>query len=292
MRKLIGCILLVLIVGGLAFAADAAAPPKYIWVQYVSVAGDKSDAYPKLVAQFQRAVDASKADVFWVATTNLTGDPRQANFISFFDNMGAVEKEIGTYDNVSVEAVKINPNIWTEMGAAEQQPHSIIAKFVPELSYRPEKVALSEAKWWSVTTIHLKPGHMTAFAELIKQEQELLKKADIDEHFLVYAVMAGLPTSGAAYYIIVPMKSLTEMDTDHSAQASTVFTPIVRRHFESAVEKMVSQIQSNLLMVRPNMSRPPKSFLAANPEFWTVKEPAPAVAQGKKAKKTTSEPGK
>ncbi len=291
MRKLIGCILLVFMVGGLAFAAEAAAPPKYIWVQYVSVAGDKTDAYPKLLAQFQHAVDASKADVFWVATTNLTGDSRQANFISFFDNMEAVEKEIAMYDRISAEAVKINPNIWPEMGAAEQQPRSTMAKFVPELSYRPEKVALADAKWWSVTTIHLKPGHMTAFAELIKQEQELLKKAEIDEHFLVYAVMAGLPTSGAAYYIIVPMKSLAEMDMDRSAQVSTVFTPIVRRHFEAAVENMVSQIQTNLLMVRPNMSRPPKSFLAANPDFWTVKEPSPAVA-GKKPKRAASEPGK
>lgn len=292
MKKVFVGMLLVCLFSGFVLAADTAAPPKYIWTQHVTVAGDRSAMYPNLIAQFRRAVENTKSDIFWIAASNITGEMRQVNFISFYENLASIEKDMGTYEKISAEATKKSPNFWAEMGATELAPRSVIAKYAPELSYHPEKVAAADARWWEVTTIHLKPGHISAFAELIKQEQELLKKGDIDEHFLVYQVVAGLPTSGSAYFIVVPMKSLAEMDVDRSAQAMTIFTPIIRRHFETVVEKMVSHIDTDLLMVRPEMSRPPQTFLAANPDFWTVKEPAPDLAKSKKAKKAAAEAGK
>jgi hypothetical protein len=42
-----------------------------------------------------------------------------------------------------------------------------------------------------------------------------------------------------------------------------------------------------LLSVRPEISKPADTLVAANPEFWTVKEEPTAVAtKGKKAKST------
>jgi hypothetical protein len=44
------------------------------------------------------------------------------------------------------------------------------------------------------------------------------------------------------------------------------------------------------LMVRPEMSRPPQTFVAANPDFWTIKQPEAVTAKAKvKAKKTVKE---
>jgi hypothetical protein len=99
----------------------------------------------------------------------------------------------------------------------------------------------------------------------------------------------GLPSSGSAYYFVTPMKSLSEMDVDNSEKQKAVFTPMVIHKFEGRMEQMVSYIQSDLLMVRPDLSRAPKSFVAANPEFWTPKEPMPVLAKSKKAKKPLAE---
>jgi hypothetical protein len=278
---------------GFISAAEPAAPAKYIWTQHVTLAGDKAPNYPNLVGQWRHAAETTKSEVFWIAASNLTGDVRQVNFVSFYDTFAAVEKDMTAYKSIEAEVAQKNPHFAGEAGAAELEPRSTIAKYIPELSYQPEKVRAPDAQWWEVTTIHLKPGHMTAFADLVKQELDLLKKGNIDEHFLMYQLVAGLPTYGAAYYIVVPMKSLAEMDVDKSAQGKDIFTPMIRQHFEQAMEEIVSRVETNLLMVRPDMSRPPETFVSANPKFWTIQEPtAPVVAKGKKSpKKATAAVG-
>ncbi len=269
---------------------DTAKQPKYIWTQHVTIAEGKGMSYPGLLAQFRRAAETTKADTYWLAGSYLTGDMRQVVYVSFYNNFAGVETDLASFEKIAVETIKMNPNFMAESGATELAPHGTIAKYREDLSYLPDKVPGPQTKFWEVTTIMLKPGHMTDFADLVKTEIELLKKADLDEHFLVYQVMAGLPTSGSAFYIVKPMKSLAEMDADSSERMKSVFTPIVRRQFESQVAQMVSHIESNLLAVRPDLSRPPQTFLAANPDFWTVKEAAPVVARGKKVKKAAVEP--
>ena len=121
----------------------------------------------------------------------------------------------------------------------------------------------------------------------MKQEQDILQKSGADEHFLMYVVIAGVPAPGATYYIVIPRKSLAEMDVDNSAKMKDLVTPLIRQHMDSMAGDILTRIETNILMVRPDMSRPPQTFLAANPDFWTIKEPAAsAMAAKKKPKKT------
>ncbi len=294
MRKAFAVTLLVVFLPGLvALAQETAKQPKYIWSQSVTIAEGKSMSYPGLLSEFRRAADTIKADTHWLAASNLTGDMRQVVYLSAYNNYAGIETDLASFEKIAAEAVKANPNFAAESGASERAPMGTIAKYREDLSYQPDKVPGPQTKYWEVTTIMLKPGHMTDFAELVKDEIGLLKTAGMDENFLVYQVMAGLPSTGSAFYIVKPMKSLAEMDAGDSEKAKAVFTPIIRRQFESQVAKMVSHIESNLLMVRPDLSRPPQTFLAANPDFWTVKEPAaPVTAKARKTKKAATEAGR
>ncbi len=291
MRKAIVVVVATLCFASLfAFAADPPKKPTYIWVQSVAIAEGKSESYPGLVAQYRRAAENAKADNYWLAATSLTGDLRQATFVSVYDSFAAAEKDILGYQKISTEAKKINPNFLAEASAAELEPHGAIAVLRDDLSYQPDKVPTAMAKWWRVKTIHLAPGHRTQFAELMKAEIDMLTKAKVDESFAVYEVVAGVPTTGQVYYIVAHMKSLADMDVDYSEQVKAVFTPMIQAQFESIVQKIVTKAEDNLYMVRPDMSRPPQSFVAANPEFWTIKEQEPVAAKGK-AKKPAIEAG-
>lgn len=286
MRKVFVGMLMACLFSVFVFAADNAAPPKYIWTQHITLAGDKTASYSNLVAQFRRAADTTKANVYWIAAGNLTGPVRQVNFISFYDNLSAIETDMPAYKSIEDEITQKNPEFSVQAGAAELEPRSTIARYVPEFSYQPDKVAFSDAKWWEITTVQIKPGHRSAFAELVKQEQELLQKGGADEHFLMYQLIAGVPTPGATYYIVIPRKSLAEMDVDNSSKMKDVVTPLIREHMDTMAADILTRIETNILMVRPDMSRPPRTFLAANPGFWTIQETAaPTVATKKKQPK-------
>ncbi len=280
-RAIVVVVVVMCFVSLFAFAGDPPKAPKYIWVQTVTIAGDKSESYTNLVGQLRHAVDTLKTDSYWISASAITGDLRQVTFVSFYDSMAAAEKDIMGYDKVFTELKRGNPNFWTEIGAIEQEPHAAFATFREDLSYQPDKVPAAEAKWWHVKTIHLTPGSRTEFSDLLKEEIDILAKAKVEEHFLVYEVSAGVPTTGQVFYIVTEMKSLAEMDADHSEQLKPFFTPLVRAHFESVVHKIVTRAEDNLLMVRPDMSRPPQTYVAANPDFWTIKEPEAVAAKGK-----------
>ncbi len=296
MKRLIAVLgAIVLLVSVAAVAAENPAPtkiPKYIWTQQVTIAEGKGANYVKAIAQFKRSAEPLNSNTYWIAAGNLTGDMRQVTYVSFSDKFGGIEQQAAGFGKIYEETMRANPNFAAEIGAVELAPFGTVAQYMPELSYQPEKVALADAKWWKITTIHLKPGYIGEFAELMKQEIELLKKGKLDEHFLLYAVEAGLPTTGSAYYIVVPMKSLSELDVDYSDTAALIFTPIVRRHFESVVKEAVSRIEVQYLMVQPELSRPTPAMLAANTEFWTVKEPPAVAAKGKQPKKSAMEAAK
>ncbi|MDT8067462.1 MAG: hypothetical protein ROO76_04780 [Terriglobia bacterium] len=288
-RAIVVVVIVMCLVSLVAFAEDATKVPKYIWVQNVTVAGDKAESYRGLVGQYRRAVDTVKSDSYWITASSLTGDLRQLTFVSFYNSMAAAEKDFAD-PAISAEVKRVNPNFWTETGAAELEPRGSVAVYREDLSFQPGKVPPPEVKWWRIKTIHVKPGYRTAFADLMKEEIELLNNAKVDEHFAVYEVIAGVPTTGQVYYIVTQMKSLGEMDADYSEQMKPFVTPVIREHLEAVVQKIVTRVEDNLLMVRPDLSRAPQAFLAANPVFWTIKEPETVAAKGKaKAKKPAKE---
>ena len=264
-----------------SFAADSPKAPKYIWVQTVSIAGDKSEPYINLVGQLRHAADTLKTDSYWISASAMTGDLRQITFVSFYDNMAAAEKDIMGYSQISAELKRGNPNFWTEIGAIEQEPRAALAMLREELSYQPDKIPYGEAKWWRIKTLHLAPGARMEFADLMKEEIDILTRAKVDEPFLVFEVSAGVPTTGQVYYIVTEMKSLAEMDTDNSEQLKPFLTPLVREHFQTVARKIVTRAEDNLFMIRPELSRPPQTYVAANPDFWTIKESEPVAAKGK-----------
>lgn len=266
-------------------------PAKYLWIQNVVVPEGKAMTYPGMVAEFRHAADTIKSDAYWLAASNLTGDMRRAVYITGCNSFGEMEKKMAAFDKIANESMQKNANFHNEMAMHEMNPQAVFAKYRADLSYQPTKIPPANVKFWTVTTMFLNPGQMSDFADMLKEKMDLMKKADIDTTFQVYEVVAGLPTTGSAYYVVMPMKSLADLDVEHATEkAKGVFTPEVLKHFETINRTMFSKVETTLMMVRPDLSRPPQNYLAANPEFWTVKEAAPAMAKkGKKPQKPVEE---
>ena len=116
-----------------------------------------------------------------------------------------------------------------------------------------------------------------------------LKAANFDEHWLVYQVQYGLPAT--TYVIVRDLKSLADLDVDNSKAVEAAVPAGLREREMSYARENVLGIESVIYRVKPELSHPGQSMVAANPSFWTVQETeqAPVVAN-KKSKKQEVQP--
>lgn len=246
-------------------------PGRYVLTEQLTITESKAPSYPAVVARIRDAADRTKVDTWrWVAAANMTGDLRRVTNLTFYESFGAFERDVPAIRNIIAAAIERDP--WFTAGSGEQAlaRRSSLAVLREDLSFQPNKVPPSAARYWAVTTIFLKAGRMSDFAERTTLEIDLLKRGGLDHHFLVYQVLHGVPSSGSVFYVITPMKTLAEMDADDSEKAAALFTADVRRRFETINREMIGGVESDLLMVRPDLSRPPAAYASANPGFWTA----------------------
>ena len=99
----------------------------------------------------------------------------------------------------------------------------------------------------------------------------------------VYWVIAGEPSP--AFVLVTPLKTLADLDEPPSPAFQELYTPLFKEHVFHTIKNTVAALGTTIYMLDPRLSLPPKNYVAENPGFWQVKEPAPGVAKEKKGKK-------
>ena len=259
--------------------------PKLLRLTKYEVKAGHSMDYAALVRQVREKI--GDADYHWIATTPITGAGDRVNLIGFYDTYAQIEQTMG----VAMKAMApLMQSVDFQRGVAESivGTNAIIAKYREDLSYHPEKFDVANGTCWDITTFKLKPGAGMEYTELLKESIELHKRANIDEYWAAYEVQYGSSTPTIIY--VTPMKSLAELDNDLTAAHKAAFNESTRRRFSQLSKDDLISVENTVFMVRPELSRPSQTIMAANPTFWTVKEQPTAVATKKKAPKNAMQP--
>ncbi|MGH9603936.1 MAG: hypothetical protein ACRD24_16275, partial [Terriglobales bacterium] len=291
MTKKFALVLVFALVASLfAVAGDASTAnvPKLLRITHHEVKPGKMNAYDNLVRQVRQAATAGGANYNWIAARPITGNGNQTVFLNFADNYAQIEQSMTSFykaADATFKSAEFNTTVADSQAGAE----GIVASLREDLSYRPEKLDIANARTWEVSILRLKPGTEMDFADMEKESIELHKRGNIDEHWVTYQVEYG--TQGPAFIFIKALRSLADLDTDRKEAHKAVFTPAIRRRFSETAKSSIVSEKSTLLNVRPEISRPSEALVAANPDFWTVKEPETAVAaKGKKSKTAGVQP--
>lgn len=276
MRKAIGLILLACM-AAVAAVAQKPQPAKYLWIETVQLNTGKHLQFQDMVRQVRLAATDTAPGLHWMASSPLTGDGRQVSILIPHNTLGDVEQTLQSMMKIEQAVMAKNVNLTEQAAETESGAHFTLAKFRPELSYKVEQLDPAFTTRWEETIFYLKPGTDTEFTDLIKHVLELENKAaDPNSKWLLYEVMGGM--SMPAYVIVTPLKTLADLDVEPPESSKQVYNDSVIRMLETNIKSCVTKMESNIMMVRPDLSRPPEALLAANPDFWTVKEPAPVVA--------------
>ncbi len=284
MKKHFALLLAFLLVSSLvALAGDATGAPKLIRITRYDIAPGKMGAMDDVVRQVRATLKTANAEYNWIAARPITGNGNQTVFLNFYNDYASLERGMATVGK-ALQASMQNADFNRSVAESQQSTRSTIARLREDLSYNLDKFDISSARSWEVSFVEVRPGHGMDFSELEREAVELHKRGNIDETWAAYEVEYG-PSTGIIY--VTPLRSLADLDRDLKAAHEAVFTPAVRRRFSGVIRDAVDHEKSEILAVRPEISRPSEAIVAANPDFWTVKEEAPAVAatKGKKAGK-------
>lgn len=264
-----------------AQAATNGAPPPILVIYREEVRPGKTGAHATSEAAWAHALRKGGSPVHWLAMTTVAG-PNEAWFLSGHANYAAYEAtETAAEANTALDAE--NEKFATSDGELLTRSSTIMARYRPALSYQPE-VSMPSMRYVTVDIVRVKPGHESDFFSTWQQVIAAHKEAGMKEHWAVYEVEAGMPDT--TYLFMYARKTLGEIDQAGPMHAAAAYRDAVgevgRTRMREATQAAVQMSQTLVFRMRPNMSLMSDEWTKADPEFWTPKPPAPAMAQKKK----------
>ena len=264
-----------IVVSSLALAAAsmvmAQQPSAVLRIIREDIKSGKSAAHEKTEMAFVRAFSKSKYSNY-SALESITG-PSQVWFLERYDSYAALEE---TFNMANAEPLN------TLLGKLDEQDgelrtgeRTMIATFREELSYQPVPANLPKYRFFSITTVRVKPGHVDDFETLVKMLIAVWEKSESKQRRVVFGVTSGAPAG--TYLIISGMETLKSMDPPRPAKkGAEAFGTAEWARYQKLYSDIITNSENTLFAVNPKMSYPSKEFVAADPDFWAPK-PKPAA---------------
>lgn len=261
-----GTVLILAAAAGTGRAQDRRGPDRILSITREMTKLGKGAAHAANEAAWGRAIGSSP--IGWMAMRSVTG-PAEVWFMSGYPSFEAMQK---AGDALDADAAKSRGDSLYSVRDADfvNDSRTITASLRPELSYRTDQVSPAAMRYMQVTTVRVRPGHEADFTTVGKAYVAAYTKANVDEPFVIYEVMAGMP--GPTYLILVPSRGMEIMDRDMAAQPAVMQAMSDPAGMTKAWTDAVLSIENNVFRISPRMSNLSAEFRASDPAFWNSKK--------------------
>ena len=262
MRKSVSLLFAICLFVLAAFEARAQAPsgpPKVLLIFREEIKAGRGAAPETVETAYGRAAQKAKWPSYYFGMMPVFGGT-DAWFLTAYDSFAALQKD---RDNA-----KKKMQIGAMDGEFRTGRRAVLCVLNEELSYGAA-LDISHMRYFSVTTVRVRPGHDQEYREARKIIVDALKKANSDAHSAFYAVTAGMPSG--TFLLLTPLKSLAELDPN----------PAVAKDFQDALGEentkkrtklladSVISTETDIYSFIPKMSYVPKEWAKMGGEYWT-----------------------
>ena len=259
-------------------------PPKVLTIYREVIKPGKGQAHEKVESNWAKLFAKANLGTHYIGATAMSGEPR-AVFFAGFDSFEAWEKAEQAFEKLDPAIKAEDAKFAEEDGALLEGTRGVVAVYRPELSYRPG-VEIGKMRYFAIEADHVRPGHGHDYEEAIKTVIAAHEKANINEHWAAFEVVAGAPDGTIIYFS--PMKSLAEWDILEATHDKAFREAMGEEGLKKLREVFGAGLESeetNLLAFSPKMSYVSKETAAQDPGFWSPKpEAKPAAAKKEGAK--------
>ena len=252
-------------------------PPRLLRIFREDIKSGKNAVHEKVESAYVRVFSKSGYPSY-LGLDSATGT-NQAWFLESYDSYESMDKAIHLADTEPLKTTLAQLD--AQDGELRTGERGMIATYQKDLSYLPVPSNLAKARYVSISTVRVRPGHAADFAEMRKLVNAVFAKSESKQRRVVYSVSSGAPAG--TYLILAAMDSLKSMDPQPSSMTmAEAFGADNLARYEKLLAEIVISTENTMFAVNPKMSNPPKEFIAADPEFWAPKpKPAPAKPAAK-----------
>jgi hypothetical protein len=244
----------------------AAAPPNLVLLLHQEVQSDRSAERSRLEATFSRACDRLDAPSFWISVQSLSGS-QGVLFLHPFDSFQQWEQARADWVQFNASHLDLS-RLQEEIDALGVSERVTLAVRRDDLGYLARGIDLSEMRFLRTIEVHLFPGHEGSFIESLKILAGAFAKVQADIPWVVYQVKIGEPTP--AFVIFVPMSALATNDNMLTWEQGLPDAEgeDTAEHLQQIARESFASTESNLYLVRPDMSHVSHGFADGDPGFW------------------------
>jgi hypothetical protein len=258
--------------GSLAAQAQAPAlpPANILNIETINIKPYADGPFDKVASEYPGLSQQLNDPIHVLAMEALTGAPR-AIFLSGFDSFEALQKNEEWHPGDASTDAKFDALDAREAPYISEVCHTIWI-YRPDLSNNVAGADLPHSRYWQVIIIHMRPGHGEQFEELAKLSRDARVKSGQNIPLAAYQGLMGVTD---AYLILVPMKSLKDLDNGpaHQKDYDAALGDKGRNLVNKLSEESVASVENNIWMVNPGWSYVEKSWIDADPQYWGA-EPA------------------
>lgn len=240
--------------------------------------------HEKVEAGWPKAYQKAKSKNYSLGMTSISG-PAEAWFLQPQDSFAAIES--------SNQEMEKNAAFQAEIESLGQQDknlisgsRTIIARYNARLSYRPNE-NMAQMRYFWIEAFRIRPGHYAEFAQDRSLINSVHAKADIDEHWAVYDVEAGMPSGTVlVFHALKSLKEVDEYPSKHGAKYAEAMGAENGKKMNELRTAYTLSMESNYYALNPKMSYVSKEFAGADMDFWMPKPKVaakPAAAPNKPA---------
>ncbi|HEY5381679.1 MAG TPA: hypothetical protein VIJ65_05450 [Acidobacteriaceae bacterium] len=248
-------------------------PPNILVIQREFTKPGKGGAmHERSEAAYIHALEEGKGQPHYLALTSLTG-PDRALFFSGYTSLTAWEQEEKSVARNAALSSSLDHAMVAD-GDLLSQTDSSVWQMQKEMSLRTGN--LVGARYMRISEYRIKPGHSHEWDELVKMVLGGLSKSVPEANFAMFREVYG--AGGNAYIVVTPLKSMTEEDSriGPDTRYRDAMGDEGMKKLASLESSCIESEQTNLFSISPKMSRPPESWIKAEPDYWKPKAAAPA----------------
>jgi hypothetical protein len=260
--------------------SDAAAPPNMLLLVRQEIRSGKAAERRKLEIASARAYDQLKVPISWIDLESLTGPP-EALFFDPLDSYDNLDQSFAMYGQLLAshpDLARMQEDIETLVTGER----TFIAVRRDDLGFRSQTIDLSRARFMRVLEVRLYSGHEADFVEASTILAQAYDKIDADTPWVVYQVNAGAPSP--TFLVFFPLSALKQNDdllNWRQALRNAEGEESAQR-LEQIAKEAFASTETNLYVIRPEMSHVQKEFAEGDPDFWSLKQQAQAPPPAQK----------
>jgi hypothetical protein len=277
-----------LAVAGNAFAAaqDAApTPPKVLAIAREWVKPGKGGmVHDKSEAGFVAASARAKLQGHYIALNAMTGKQR-ALYMFRYPSFSAWEQDNKIIDKSPALTAEFDRLFMTDGELLESADLSVFT-FNEEWSYHTQPAGVSHARYYEISSFHIRPGHRKEFSDCVKMVKEGNEKAGTSAHWGAYEIAYG--GEDGTVLALTHRESMSEIDKgfDEAKKfAEAVGGEEGMRKLDDVCGQGADSSHSELFEINPKQSYAEDAWIKSDPDFWKPKSKAPEAELAKPATK-------